>query len=220
VTALEGDLDDIDDMRERIIAIHRLNDVRPADGLLETEYDAISPDVTFEELKLLNTRLSSIDKNLKVVGKKFEGDPGALDYVPSIPPARGWIERDYGSTVSPFTGRVEMHQGLDFTNKRGTNVVATADGVVVFSGLEEHYGLVVEIDHGNGYVSRYAHNMRNLVQAGTPVRRGDVIAKMGSTGHSATTHVHYEVVHEGKPVNPRFFILHEPEPPVEPKKKT
>jgi len=215
VTALEGELEDIDDMRERIVAIHRLNEVRPENGLLETEYDAISPDVTFDELKLLGKRLSSIEKNLKVVDKRFGDDPEALNYVPSIPPAKGWIERDYGSTVSPFTGRVEMHQGIDITNKRGTNVVATADGVVVFAGLQEHYGLVVEVDHGNGYTSRYAHNMRNLVQVGTPVRRGDVIAKMGSTGHSATTHVHYEVVYEGKPINPRFFVLHEPEPPVE-----
>lgn len=215
VTALEDELENIEEMRERIVAIHRLNEVRPADGLLETDYDAISPDVTFDELKLLRKRLSSIEKNLKVVGKKFGDDPDALNYVPSIPPTRGWIERDYGSTVSPFTGRVEMHQGIDITNKRGTNVVATADGVVVFAGLQEQYGLVVEVDHGNGYVSRYAHNMRNLVQAGTPVRRGDIIAKMGSTGHSATTHVHYEIVYEGKPFNPRFFILHEPEPPVE-----
>ncbi|UCE27773.1 MAG: peptidoglycan DD-metalloendopeptidase family protein [Candidatus Coatesbacteria bacterium] len=215
VTTLEDELEDIDEMRERIVAIHRLNEVRPENGLLETEYDAISPDVTFDELKTLSKRLASIEKNLKVVDGKFGDDPEALNYIPSIPPARGWIERDYGSTVSPFTGRVEMHQGIDITNKRGTNVVATADGVVVFAGLEEHYGLVVEIDHGNGYATRYTHNMRNLVQAGTPVRRGDVIAKMGSTGHSATTHVHYEVVYEGKPINPRFFILHEPEPPVE-----
>jgi murein DD-endopeptidase MepM/ murein hydrolase activator NlpD len=215
ITALEDELEDIEEMRERIVAIHRLNEVRPENGLLEADYDAISPDVTFDELGLLRKRLSSIEKGLKVVDKKFGDDPDALNYIPSIPPARGWIERDYGSTVSPFTGRVEMHQGIDITNKRGSNVVATADGVVVFAGLQEQYGLVVEIDHGNGYVSRYAHNMRNLVQAGTPVRRGDVIAKMGSTGHSATTHVHYEVVYEGKPLNPRFFILHEPEPPVE-----
>jgi len=215
ITALEDELEDIEEMRERIVAIHRLNEVRPENGLLETDYDAISPDVTFDELKLLHKRLSSVEKNLKVVDKKFGNDPDALNYIPSIPPARGWVERDYGSTVSPFTGRVEMHQGIDITNRRGSNVVATADGVVVFAGLQEQYGLVVEIDHGNGYVSRYAHNMRNLVQVGTPVRRGDVIAKMGSTGHSATTHVHYEVVYEGKPINPRFFILHEPEPPVE-----
>lgn len=216
VSGLEGDLEDIDDMRERIVAIHRLDEVRPANGLLETEYEAISPDVTFDELKLLNKRLSSVEKNLKGVNKKFGEDPGALNYIPSIPPAKGWIERDYGGTVSPFTGRVEMHQGIDITNKRGSNIVATADGVVVFAGLQEQYGLVVEIDHGNGYVSRYAHNMRNLVQVGTPVRRGDVIAKMGSTGHSATTHVHYEVVKDGKPVNPRFFILNEPEQPAVP----
>jgi murein DD-endopeptidase MepM/ murein hydrolase activator NlpD len=220
VTALEGDLEDIEEMRERIIAVHRLNEVRPADALLETDYEAISPDVTFDELKLLNKRLDSIGKNLKLVNKKFGEDPDELNYIPSIPPAKGWIERDYGSTVSPFTGRVEMHQGIDITNRRGTNVIATADGVVTFSGLREHYGLVVEIDHGNGYVTTYAHNMRNLVQAGMPVRRGDVIAKMGSTGHSATTHVHYGVSHEGKPVNPRFFILYEPEPPIDLEKES
>lgn len=81
------------------------------------------------------------------------------------------------------------------------------------AGLEEHYGLTVEIDHGNGYVTRYAHNMRNAVRAGTRVKRGQIVAYVGSTGRSSCTHLHYEVLKNGVPLNPRYFVLREPSSP-------
>jgi len=80
---------------------------------------------------------------------------------------------------------------------------------VTTAGLEEHYGLTVEIDHGNGYVTRYAHNMRNAVQVGSRVKRGQIVAYVGSTGRSSCTHVHYEVLKNGLPLNPRYYVLRE-----------
>ncbi|MGD8717817.1 MAG: peptidoglycan DD-metalloendopeptidase family protein [Candidatus Zixiibacteriota bacterium] len=185
---------------------HRLHEVRDPEDLL-----------VYEELDNAGTldgvaeRVARLEENLGKVSTRFDEDPGLLEVVPSIMPCQGWLYRDFGNTVSPFTGRVEMHAGLDVAAPRGTPVVATAAGVVTAAGLEEHYGLTVQIDHGSGYVTRYAHNMRNAVRVGSEVKRGQVIGYVGSTGRSSCTHVHYEVIKDGIPVNPRYFILREPE---------
>ena len=127
--------------------------------------------------------------------------------LPAGSPVRsGYASSNYGMRIDPFTGRSHFHAGVDFNGPRGSDILSVADGVVVFSGRNAGYGNMVDIDHGNGYVTRYAHNQENLVALGERVRAGDVIAKMGSTGRSTGSHVHIEVLHNGRPVNPHPFL--------------
>ncbi len=208
IDQLNSKVDDVSGQYDTLVDGHRLKEVRRPEALLpegEPEGGASLGDI--------ERRVARVEKNLRLVRRRFDEDPGALAGVPSILPCKGWLYRDFGNTVSPFTGRVEMHRGLDLAAPRGTPIVAAAGGVVTAAGLEEHYGLTVEIDHGNGYVTRYAHNMRNAVRAGTRVKRGQVIAYVGSTGRSSCTHLHYEVLRNGVALNPRYFVLREPSSP-------
>ena len=122
------------------------------------------------------------------------------------PVEEGWLSSTYGKRSDPFTGKPDFHPGLDFAGRKGSEVVAVADGVVIWSGPRGGYGNMVEIDHGHGYVTRYGHNEKNLVKVGDTVKKGQEIALMGSTGHSTGPHVHFEVLHNGKTVNPARFI--------------
>ncbi len=122
------------------------------------------------------------------------------------PVEAGFISSFFGSLTDPFHGRTAFHAGLDFSAAPGTRVLAAADGVVSFAGRDGNYGKLVEVTHGNGYVTRYAHNSTILVEAGQTVRKGDPIALMGSTGRSTGTHLHFEVLREGRPVNPISFV--------------
>ena len=132
-----------------------------------------------------------------------------LRATPSILPARGWISSEFGHRVNPFSGTRTFHAGIDIANFTGTPVYATADGIVSYAGPRGGYGNVVQVDHGFGIVTRFGHNSRLLVNVGKRVRRGDKISEIGSTGRSTAPHCHYEVVLNGKPVNPRAFILEE-----------
>ena len=129
------------------------------------------------------------------------------DAVPSgMPVANGYITSGFGGRADPMGGGGEFHKGIDFKASTGDPVMAVADGVVSFSGVRSGYGNVVEIDHGNGYVTRYAHNSRLLVRVGDLVHVGSVIAKAGSTGRSTGAHVHLEVWDNGHVVNPARFL--------------
>lgn len=122
------------------------------------------------------------------------------------PVKKGWISSYYGMRSDPFTGRPEFHKGVDFAGKAGSDVIAVGGGVVTWSGKRYGYGKMVEINHGNGYVTRYGHNKELVVSEGDVVKKGDVIGKMGSTGRSTGPHVHLEVIHRGKHVNPQKFV--------------
>ncbi|MFN9740338.1 MAG: peptidoglycan DD-metalloendopeptidase family protein [Pseudomonadota bacterium] len=123
-----------------------------------------------------------------------------------LPVRTGFKSSGVGYRADPFTGRPEFHGGVDFNGPRGSEVISVAGGVVAYAGKKPGYGNVVEIDHGNGYLTRYAHNDRNLVEVGSPVRAGDVIARMGSTGRATGVHVHFEVWLNGRLVNPAEYI--------------
>jgi murein DD-endopeptidase MepM/ murein hydrolase activator NlpD len=118
----------------------------------------------------------------------------------------GLLSSKYGKRIDPFTGKQENHKGIDISSKEGSSILAVADGVVTWSGGRTGYGKLVEINHGNGYVTRYGHNKQNLVKAGDTVRKGEAIALMGSTGRSTGPHVHIEVVRDGKQVNPNRYL--------------
>lgn len=122
------------------------------------------------------------------------------------PVAQGYIVSGFGTRVDPFTGQRANHLGIDFDVPVGSDIMAVAEGVVTYSGVRSGYGNVVEIDHGNGYMTRYAHNSRNVAELGARVHIGDVIAKVGSTGRSTGPHCHFEVWRNGRPVNPMAYV--------------
>lgn len=122
------------------------------------------------------------------------------------PITSGWLSSYFGYRTDPFTGRRAFHAGLDFAGKRGSKVEAVAAGVVTWAGSRYGYGNLVEINHGNGYVTRYGHNEKVLVHVGDTVKKGQVISLMGSTGRSTGPHVHFEVIHNGRVVNPLKFV--------------
>ncbi len=122
------------------------------------------------------------------------------------PVTQGWISSYFGNRADPFNGRTAFHAGLDFAGKEGSEVVAVASGVVTWSKDRFGYGRTVEINHGNGYVTRYAHNASNLVNVGATVQKGDPIALMGSSGRSTGPHLHFEVLKNGRAVNPMTFV--------------
>jgi len=131
-----------------------------------------------------------------------------LRSTPSTRPVNvGFVSSRYGRRMDPITGRRTMHRGIDFSARLGTPVYATADAVVSFSGTWKTYGNVVELSHGNGFVTRFAHLQERLVKKGQRVRRGDLIARVGSTGRSTFSHLHYEVERDGKRVDPLRYVL-------------
>jgi murein DD-endopeptidase MepM/ murein hydrolase activator NlpD len=118
----------------------------------------------------------------------------------------GFMSSGFGWRRDPFTGRAALHKGIDFAGQHGDAVVAVGAGVVSFAGVKDGYGQTVEITHGDGYVTRYAHNSRLTVRAGDMVTRGQQVARMGSTGRSTGTHLHFEVLRNGAPVNPLAYL--------------
>jgi len=122
------------------------------------------------------------------------------------PVTKGWVSSHYGNRTDPFSGQMAMHSGIDFAGKEGSNVLAVASGVVTWTGTKDGYGDLVEVSHSDGYVTRYAHNQENLVQAGDLVHKGQTIALMGSSGRSTGAHVHFEVFKNGRSVDPSSYV--------------
>jgi murein DD-endopeptidase MepM/ murein hydrolase activator NlpD len=122
------------------------------------------------------------------------------------PVATGYLSSTYGHRIDPFHGTVAFHRGIDFAGPEGADIVATGDGMVVFAGTHAGYGEMVEISHGDGISTLYAHASEVLVSTGEIVREGQAIARLGSTGRSTGPHVHYEVRRNGDPVNPEGFL--------------
>jgi murein DD-endopeptidase MepM/ murein hydrolase activator NlpD len=148
----------------------------------------------------LETRVNNLDQFL-LDRESF------LRSTPTLIPARGWITSYYGPRMSHYSKRVKMHEGLDVGAPIGTPIVAPADGVVKIAGNNAGFGLYVEIDHGYGIETIYAHNSRLVVKKGQKVKRGDMIARLGNTGLSTGPHLHYEVRVNGTPVDPLYYIL-------------
>lgn len=123
------------------------------------------------------------------------------------PIKKGWISSYFGMRTDPFTGRPERHKGMDFAGKEGSEVIAVGSGVVTWAGERYGYGNLVEINHGNGYSTRYGHNKKVLVAVGDTVKKGQTLALMGSTGRSTGPHVHFEVRYKGKAVDPKKYAL-------------
>lgn len=122
------------------------------------------------------------------------------------PIVKGWMSSAYGYREDPFNGERAWHGGVDFAGREGSPINAVGAGVVTYAGERWGYGNLVEVTHGDGYVTRYGHNARILVKEGEVVRRGDQVAEMGSTGRSTGPHVHLEVLKDGETVNPWKYV--------------
>jgi len=122
------------------------------------------------------------------------------------PIKKGWMSSRYGRRTDPFNGRIAWHAGVDFAGKEGSDVIAVASGVVTWSGDRYGYGEMVEVNHGNGFKTRYGHCKELLVNVGDVVKKGQVVALMGSSGRSTGPHVHFEVYKNGRTVDPATYI--------------
>ncbi|HEY2417384.1 MAG TPA: M23 family metallopeptidase [Steroidobacteraceae bacterium] len=126
---------------------------------------------------------------------------------PSGRPVReGYISSYFGERMDPFNGEEAMHKGVDFATDAGADVLAVASGIVTWAGPREGYGNLIEINHGNGYTTRYAHNAQTVVAVGDTVQRGQAIAVVGSTGRSTGPHVHFEVLKDGQQIDPMAYV--------------
>lgn len=160
-----------------------------------------------EELRVFAARLDDRGVRLQLLDQELLTRQTDAWRLPSGRPTRsGWLSSAYGYRTHPLNGRRQFHRGVDLAGKAGDPVEAVASGVVIWSGPKDGYGNLLEVDHRNGFVTRYGHNAENLVAMGELVKQGQVIATMGSTGRSTGPHVHFEVLKNGKQVNPHKFL--------------
>jgi murein DD-endopeptidase MepM/ murein hydrolase activator NlpD len=159
-----------------------------------------------QELTQLKGAASKQEASIQVLIEYFEDKRSLYASTPSVWPVRGWVTSHFGIRTSPFSGIQKFHEGMDIAAQTGTPVMAPADGVVVKAGFGTGYGNLVEISHGYGMKTVYAHNSRLNVKAGQRVRRGDVVAYVGDSGSSTGPHLHYEVKVNGLPVNPVKYL--------------
>ncbi len=160
-----------------------------------------------ETLGQVEQQFSASGQQLNVLASLMFDHQLEQNSVPSRMPIRNtYITSGFGGRADPFDGGSAFHKGVDFHANVGDPVLSVADGVVSYAGVRGGYGNVVEVDHGNGYVTRYAHNSRLVVKVGDLVRAGQQVARAGSSGRSTGAHVHFEVWADGRVVNPRKFL--------------
>ncbi|MGE0082183.1 MAG: M23 family metallopeptidase [Thiohalomonadaceae bacterium] len=155
----------------------------------------------------LSQKLDDRSRQLDVLETMLINRNMQAEVLPAGRPAKGgWISSYFGIRSDPFTGRPEHHNGIDLAGKEGAEVIAVAAGVVTWAGERWGYGNLVEINHGNGHVTRYGHSKEILVKVGDTVRKGQAVATIGSTGRSTGPHVHFEVLRNGRHVDPLTYI--------------
>jgi murein DD-endopeptidase MepM/ murein hydrolase activator NlpD len=203
---------------EKLIRTGRLNkgefdfNRRVAQGGLTENIkgDAFTKPTFSQELDNLHSQLE--EKELQMLVLESLLDDQLLEqevFLAGRPIKKGWMSSFYGNRLDPFTGKLARHKGLDFAGKENADIIAVASGVVTWSGDRYGYGLLVEIDHGQGFKTRYAHNKKNLVEVGEIVRKGQTLALMGSTGRSTGPHTHFEVLRNERTVNPEQYVYRE-----------
>ncbi len=210
---LQAKLLRIDALGERLIDVTKINGEEfdfssvPAaggPGTLGATYQA--PEIQ-SVLDKLASKIDRREQQLEVLDDLLIANKIKTDsFVAGRPIKRGWMSSRYGKRTDPFNGRLAWHAGVDFAGKQGSDVVAVASGIVTWASNRYGYGKLVEINHGNGYKTRYAHGHEIKVKLGDVVRKGDVIAAMGSSGRSTGPHVHFEVYKNGRTVDPAAYL--------------
>lgn len=176
----------------------------PANDTLGQSYQAVEINQALDQLA---QRIDSREQQLEVLDDLMSAEQfKANTFVAGRPIKKGWMSSRYGKRTDPFDGHIAWHAGVDFAGKDGSDIIAVAAGVVTWSGSRYGYGNLVEINHGNGYKTRYAHCKETKVKVGEIVRKNDVIALMGSTGRSTGPHVHFEVYKDNRTVDPALYI--------------
>jgi len=158
-------------------------------------------------LAWLQNEAGTEERSLQDLTSVLESKQAKWDATPSIWPVKGWITSGFGKRVSPFTGQMALHEGVDIGAPSNTPVQAPAAGRVVVTGFDPRMGNLVAIDHGYGMETQYGHLAKVLVKSGQKIRRGDVIGLVGSTGLSTGTHLHYHIKSNSHPVDPQRYIL-------------
>jgi murein DD-endopeptidase MepM/ murein hydrolase activator NlpD len=161
----------------------------------------------FKQLNTLNTETNQNALELQKLLSTLSQQKSLLSSIPSTAPVSGWFASGFGFRVSPFTMQKTWHMGVDIAAPMGTPISAPADGIVLYVGERSGFGKFIVISHGYGIVSRYGHNAHNMVLAGQRVKRGDQIAAVGMTGRTTGPHLHYEILVNGRNVDPKKFML-------------
>lgn len=205
----------LDALGERLTHVAQLDEGEfdfsqpPALGGPETAAlgDAYHPPEFIRAIEQLTDQIADREQQLDTLeallaNRKIQRDV----FIAGRPLVKGWLSSRYGRRTDPFTGHVAWHNGIDFAGKQGSDVIAVAAGVVTWAGERAGYGELVEINHGNGYSTRYAHGDGVKVKVGDVVKKGQVVALVGSTGRSTGPHVHFEVYKNGRAVDPASYI--------------
>jgi murein DD-endopeptidase MepM/ murein hydrolase activator NlpD len=178
-----------------------------------SESDGIGRGTQVPDLTLmiddLSRRIDSRSGQFSALENVILGRQLSQEIKPSGRPVReGYISSYFGERMDPFNGEDAFHKGVDFAGAAGADVLAVASGIVTWAGPREGYGNLVELNHGNGYVTRYAHGARTLVTVGDQVERGQAVAVVGSSGRSTGPHLHFEVLKDGRQIDPMAFVGH------------
>jgi murein DD-endopeptidase MepM/ murein hydrolase activator NlpD len=214
---LQARLTRLDALGERVADVANLDKAefdfgqRPAVGGVLDNNDSLAASFVLPDLnttvKSLEDKIDNREQQLDVLESLLSERKFFKEIkVDGWPVETGWISSFYGKRTDPFHGRASWHQGIDFASKKGTNVLTVASGVVTWVGVKQGYGLAIEVNHGGGYLTRYAHNQSNTAKVGDIVRKGQAIAKVGSSGRSTGSHVHFEVYKHGRAVDPASYV--------------
>ncbi len=211
---------DLDELKKANDRIEEKTGISGEPG--NVDYLSVSPrEVGMPTRKMVPPEVESIRENLRILGAEIQSRRETLDVtekqveklvdkfasIPSISPVRNpRITSGFGYRIHPISGLREFHTGIDIKGKYTTPIYATANGVVSFSGWMRGYGRVIKIDHNNGFLTLYAHCSRTLVKRDEKVKKGQIIAYVGSTGTTTGSHVHYEVRYKNRFLNPRKFL--------------
>jgi len=215
VAELQARLVRLDALGERLTSMAKLDKGEfdfsrpPAVGgpELSIDEDSYSPPDFQVMLDQLETQIQDRQQQLDTLeallaNRKLQDEV----FIAGRPIKRGWMSSRYGRRTDPFSGKIAWHAGVDFAGKEGSDIVAVASGVVTWADDRSGYGTMIEVNHGNGFSTRYGHLKESLVNIGDVVKKGQVVAKMGTTGRSTGPHVHFEVYKNGRTVDPSSYI--------------
>ncbi|MBA3036971.1 MAG: M23 family metallopeptidase [Desulfobacterium sp.] len=219
IKTIKSKLTDLHNFEKKIRAMAKIKKNKRFIGIGGSNPETIDTAIALTErhdslMQEMHVQVAEIDfaasrqkEGLKSVVSFFEEQRNLLAVSPSIRPTFGNITSTFGYRTSPFTGLREFHKGIDIAAPGGTPIIATANGVVSEAGYLGSLGNAIVINHGYGMVTCYGHASKILKKPGSFVKRGEIIARVGNTGRSTGAHVHYEIHHNGIPVNPSNYLL-------------